>query len=174
MDLRALGIGDKSPAIVNAVIEIPLGSQNKYEYDPPTNSMRLDRVLPVFFSYPTDYGFIPETLSGDGDHLDALVIKELPSITGSAVKVRVIGALEMTDEKGQDYKIVGVIDGDEKMGNVLDITDLNPTLLDKISHFFEDYKKLENTKFSNVGHFKNKDFAIKEILQSHKAYLKNR
>lgn len=174
MSLSDIDIGNKAPYIVNAVIEIPKGSRNKYEYDPATNSMKLDRVLPTFWSYPTDYGFIPETLSGDGDHLDVLVIKELPSIIGSAVKVRVIGALEMTDEKGQDYKIVGVIDDDENMRNILDITDLSPTLSDKISHFFEDYKKLENAKFSNVGHFKNKDFAIKEILQSHKAYLENR
>lgn len=173
MNLRALGIGEQSPAIVNAVIEIPLGSQNKYEYDPKTDSMKLDRVLPAFFSYPVDYGFIPETLSDDGDHLDVLIVTKLPSTSGTILVTRVIGLLEMADEKGRDYKIIGVSDGDKEWENIQEVTDLDKTLLEKISHFFEDYKKLENNKFSTVGRFKNKDFALKEITKSHETYLKN-
>lgn len=173
MSLQEINIGADIPSIVKAVIEIPSGSHEKYEYDPITDSIKLDRVLPAFFSYPTDYGFIPETLSGDGDHLDALLIQKLPSSLGSIVEMRVIGVLEMADEKGQDYKIIGVPNNDESMSNILEITDIDPVLLNKISHFFEDYKKLEDTKFSQVGHFKNKDFAIQEIIRSHETYLKN-
>jgi inorganic pyrophosphatase len=173
MLLNNLEIGDVKNGIINAIIEIPKGSRNKYEYDSTTNSMKLDRVLPTFWSYPTDYGFIPETLSEDGDHLDILIIQELPSKTGNVLKIRVIGVLEMADEKGQDYKIIGVMESDEEMKNISEIIDLDPLLLQKISRFFEDYKKLEDNKFSNVGHFKNRDFALKEILKSHEAYLKN-
>ena len=173
MSLDNLGIGDEAPHVVNAVIEIPLGSQNKYEYDPITDSMRLDRVLPVFFSYPIDYGFIPETLSDDGDHLDILIVAKLPSTSGAILTVRVVGLLEMADEKGRDYKIIGIIDGDKEWENIQEITDLDKTLLDKISRFFEDYKKLEDNKFSTVGCFKNKDFALKEITKSHETYLKS-
>jgi len=173
MILNNLSIGDKAPNIVNAIIEIPKGSRNKYEYDSVSDSMKLDRILPTFWSYPTDYGFIPETLSGDGDHLDILIIQDIPSKTGHIIEIRVIGALEMIDEKGQDYKIIGVMEDDEKMKNILEVTDLDPLLLQKISRFFEDYKKLEDNKFSNVGHFKNRDFALKEISRSHETYLKN-
>ncbi|MDP3767496.1 MAG: inorganic diphosphatase, partial [Dehalococcoidia bacterium] len=93
---------------IEVVIEIPRGSRNKYEIDESTGEVRLDRVLYSSVHYPTDYGFIPDTHAPDGDHLDALVIVEEPTVPGCRVLARPVGVLKMRDEKGEDYKIIAV------------------------------------------------------------------
>ncbi|MCX6737661.1 MAG: inorganic diphosphatase [Candidatus Parcubacteria bacterium] len=170
MLLNNLEIGDIKTGVINAFIEIPKGGRNKYEYDEQLEALRLDRILSSPIFYPTDYGFIPQTLADDGDHLDVLIVTESPACPGCVVKVRVIGALKMTDENGLDYKILAVVENDPIMAKKFDVADLNEHLLKEINHFFDDYKTLEDNKFSNVEGWKNREFALQEIERCALAY----
>lgn len=138
-----LSIGSKAPDVCQAVIEVPRGSQNKYEFDHEQGIIKLDRVLfsPMF--YPCDYGFFPETLGGDGDPLDVLVMVSNPLFPGVAVDVRPIGVLVMSDDKGQDEKILAVAKDDVRFKHINDLADVTQHLKDEISFFFESYKILE-------------------------------
>src|SRR5690606_7018941 len=109
---------------VDVLVEIPRGSRNKYEYDSQRHCFVLDRVLYASVHYPTDYGFIPRTLAPDGDHLDALVIVQEPTFPGCLVPTRVIGLLDMTDEKGPDAKILGVPIGDPRFEQMHTLDDI--------------------------------------------------
>src|SRR5262245_5378684 len=109
---------------VEAVVEIPRGSRNKYEMDPETGSILLDRVLYSSIHYPGDYGFVPGTLSSDGDPLDVLILVEEPTFPGCRVRVRPIGVLVMQDEKGADEKLLGVPVGDPRFEEIHDLRDL--------------------------------------------------
>ncbi len=170
MFLNNLEIGDIKTGVINAFIEIPKGGRNKYEYDEKLEALKLDRILSSPIFYPTDYGFIPHTLADDGDHLDVLVVTDSPACPGCVVKIRVIGALKMIDEKGLDYKILAVVENDPMMAKIMDIADLNEHLLKEINHFFDDYKTLEDDKFSNVEGWKNREFALQEIERCALAY----
>src|SRR6185437_35165 len=123
-DLIALPIGERAPEIVHAVIEIPLGSRNKYEYRPDLGVIMRDRVLSAAVRYPTDYGFIPSTLTDDGDPLDILVAAYDPAFPGCILLVRPLGVLDMTDEKGRDYKIFAVPADDPRFAEVTSLDDL--------------------------------------------------
>jgi inorganic pyrophosphatase len=146
MSYKHLKIGSKAPALVNVIIEIPKGSHNKYEYDEKLDKIKLDRVLfsPVY--YPADYGYVPETRSEDGDHLDILVIVSEPTFPGCIMEARPIGALKMTDDKGIDEKIIAVCDRDPRFKSVSSIEDIDSHIKDEIQHFFEVYKHLEQKK----------------------------
>lgn len=135
------------------IIEIPVHSNLKYEYDHHTHSIHLDRVLHTSMTYPGNYGFFPNTLAGDGDPLDALLITNYPILPGTHVQVRIIGALLTEDEKGQDEKIIVVpIDSiDKQFSYIKNYTDLEQIYLDKIEHFFKHYKHLEKDKWVNVS-----------------------
>ena len=133
----------EQPESLEAVVEIPRGSRNKYELDEETGAIRLDRVLFSSVHYPTDYGFIPGTRAGDGDHLDALVVVEEPTFPGCRLRVRPIGILDMRDEKGPDQKIIAVPVADPRFDNVNDLSDLAPHWLLEIENFFATYKTLE-------------------------------
>lgn len=139
------------------VIEIPLNSNLKYEYDHHTNILKLDRVLHTSMMYPGNYGYFPNTLSGDGDPLDALLITNYPIAPGTHVSVRIIGALLTEDENGQDEKVLVVpIDSvDKHYSNITNYTDLEQIYLDKIEHFFKHYKHLESGKWVKVNGFVN-------------------
>ncbi len=134
-----------------AVIEIPAGARNKYEFDPDRGVFRLDRVLYSSVHYPTDYGFIPGTLAEDGDHLDILVIVEEPTFPGCHVPVRPIGVLNMFDANGKDQKILGVAAVDPRFAEVDDIDDLSPHWLREIENFFATYKTLEYVETTMQG-----------------------
>ena len=108
---------------IDVVIEIPQGSRNKYEYDHKSGAIRLDRVLYSSVHYPTDYGFIPDTLSQDGDPLDVLVLVYEPTFSGCIVPVRPVGVLRMTDDKGYDEKILAVPTGDRRFDDIFDAID---------------------------------------------------
>jgi len=138
-------------ALVDVVVEIPRGSRNKYEYDPALGRMRLDRVLYSSIHYPTDYGYIPGTLTPDGDPLDALVIVEEPTFPSCIVAVRPVGLLEMKDEKGLDSKILGVPHGDPRFASVRDLKDLPEHWLLEIENFFRTYKQLEDIETEIIG-----------------------
>ena len=162
--------GEHAPKIVNVVIEIPMGSRNKYEIDRKTGILRLDRVIHSPFHYPTDYGFIPQTLCEDGDALDALVMTHHPVIPFCVVEARPIGVLRMRDEKGVDDKVLCVPTGDPRFRNVKNINDIPEHWLKEIAHFFEVYKHLEEGKFTEIVGWFDADEAIKVIEKAIKLY----
>lgn len=130
--------------IVEAFIEIPTGSQNKYEYDKERGVFKLDRVLYSPMHYPTDYGYIENTLALDGDPLDILVYTILPTFPGCVIEARVIGMLNMTDDKGKDEKILAVPTQNPRLADINSVEDMPQHVLKEIAHFFEVYKHLEN------------------------------
>ncbi|MBS3902787.1 MAG: inorganic diphosphatase [Anaplasmataceae bacterium] len=165
-------IGDKSPAIVNAVIEIPKGSHNKYEYDEELKVIKLDRVLYSPLFYPTDYGFIPETRSEDGDHLDIMVLGGDPTFPGCVVAARPIGLLKMIDGGDEDFKILAVQKDNprfDKIETIEDMKNFNPHLLDEVAHFFKVYKDLQK-KEVKILDWEGKDEALKEIKRAQEMY----
>lgn len=135
-----------SNLIVDAFIEIPTGSRNKYEYDENKGAFVLDRVLYSPMFYPTDYGYLKNTLALDGDPLDILVLTTYPTFPGCIIETKVIGVLVMSDDKGQDEKLLGVPVNDPRFKQVNSLEDVAPHLLKEISHFFQVYKDLENKK----------------------------
>jgi inorganic pyrophosphatase len=128
---------------IEAMIEIPSGSRNKYEYDHERGIFRLDRVLYSSVHYPTDYGFIPDTLADDGDPLDILVVMEEPTFPGCYVRARPIGTLVMSDEKGLDEKILAVPMDDPRFDGIEELDQLHPHWLREIENFFATYKTLQ-------------------------------
>ena len=137
--------------VVTVVVEIPKGSRNKYELDPATGAITLDRMLFTSMQYPADYGFIVDTLAGDGDTLDALVFVGEPTFPGCRISARPIGLFRMRDEKGPDEKILCVPLKDPTWSHVQELGDVNPNLLNEIEHFFAVYKDLEGHKVGIDG-----------------------
>ena len=135
--------GGRAEGWVEAMIEIPRGSRNKYEYDHERGILRLDRVLYSSVHYPTDYGFIPGTLSGDGDPLDVLVVVEEPTVPGCYLRARPIGTLLMIDEKGTDEKILAVPVDDPRFVDINELSDLHEHWPREIAAFFRTYKELQ-------------------------------
>jgi inorganic pyrophosphatase len=146
--------------VVEALIEIPAGSQNKYEYDKEKGRFVLDRVLYSPMHYPTEYGYLEGTLAEDGDPLDILVLATFPTFPGCVIESRVIGALIMSDDKGQDEKLLGVPVNDPRWNHVNTLEDVSPHILKEIAHFFQVYKDLENKKTVIEG-WKDAEFARK-------------
>ena len=153
---------------VNAVIEITEGDFNKYEYNEELDILELDRIMQTTMSYPANYGFIPNTKGDDCDALDVLVISSRPITPGVLVSARIIGMLEMEDEGGMDEKILCVpckkVDALYK--DVETYEQLPEILIEKITHFFENYKKLEKEKWVKVKNWKCKEEALKLIEKS--------
>ena len=135
---------ETNSGIVNCIIEIPMGSSNKYELDKETGLLKLDRVLYSAVYYPANYGFIPRTLADDGDPLDVLVLGAEPVYPLTLVTARVIGLMVMKDQNELDHKLIGVPVGDPEFRNCMDVHDLPAHRLAVIKRFFEDYKILEN------------------------------
>ncbi|MBI4895062.1 MAG: inorganic diphosphatase [Candidatus Aenigmarchaeota archaeon] len=164
-------LGEKAPEVINVIIEIPKGSQNKYELDKETGLIKLDRVLysPVF--YPTEYGLIPRTLSDDGDPLDALVLVSNPTVPGVLLEAVPIGMLNMIDSGEKDEKILCVAKGDPRFSHIKDLSDVSPHLLKEISHFFSVMKQLQNKKVE-VKDWENAKKAKDMIIASQKMYNK--
>jgi inorganic pyrophosphatase len=136
---------------VEVFVEIPRGSRNKYEYDHRRGLFVLDRVLYSSVHYPTDYGYIPDTLALDGDHLDALVVVNEPTFPGCVIESRPIGVLHMRDEKGDDSKILGVPIGDPRLEGIADLAGLSPHWLLEIENFFATYKTLQGLLAETLG-----------------------
>jgi inorganic pyrophosphatase len=171
MSFAKVSSGQKCPEIVNVIIEIPKGSHNKYEYDEKLDEIRLDRILYSAVFYPTDYGFIPQTRSPDGDHLDIMVVISEPLFPGCIVPVRPIGILNMEDEEGKDDKIIGVADNDPRLREVKNIKDLDEHYKKEIHNFFEVYKNLEK-KPVKVHRWLGKEEACKIILKARERFDK--
>ena len=143
--------GKNAPDGINVIVEIPKGSQNKYEYDKDYNVFRLDRVLFSPIHYPGDYGMVPQTLGQDGDPLDALVLVTYPTHPGTLIHARPIGLLDMVDGGEEDEKILCVPLHDIRLSAITDLADIQQPILDEIAHFFEVYKKLEGKKVELRG-----------------------
>jgi inorganic pyrophosphatase len=149
--------------IIKVKIEIPMASDPiKYEVDQETGDICLDRFLDTAMYYPTNYGFMPDTLAPDGDPLDVLVISPYPLISGCIAKCRVIGVLRMVDEEGEDHKILTVPIGDY-YADYADLENVPRRLLSCIRHFFEHYKDLDRDKWVNVIGWEDADSARKVI-----------
>lgn len=146
VNLEELPIGEDAPQIVNAVVEVPVGSRNKYEYDPELGVMMRDRVLPGAVRYPADYGFVPSTTADDGDPLDIVVAAYDPAFPGCLVHARPVGALDMSDSNGRDRKILAVPEDDPRFADIQNLNDLPDQNLTEIEEFFEVYKRLEGDK----------------------------
>lgn len=155
--------------IVDALIEIPLGSKNKYELDKATGRIRLDRVLYAAMIYPAEYGIIESTLAPDGDPLDILVICSDPTFPGCIVPARVLGYLDMVDGGKLDYKLIAVVDCDPRYDDVTELEHLSPFVLKEISNFFSNYKVLQGVTVE-VGHYHGKKEAVQIIKQCREAY----
>jgi len=169
MNLDRVGSGKNIPNDVNVIIEIPAHSDPvKYEVDKETGAMFVDRFMNTAMHYPSNYGYIPHTLSEDGDPVDVLVISPMPLISGSVIRCRPIGVLKMTDEAGPDAKLLAVpITKLCKLYEKVDAPeDMPQQLLDQISHFFEHYKDLEEGKWVKIEGWGGKQEAHQEILDS--------
>jgi inorganic pyrophosphatase len=136
---------------IEVVVEIPSGSRNKYEFDHQRGVFVLDRVLYSSVHYPTDYGFIPDTLAEDGDPLDVLVVVHEPTFPGCHVETRPIGILDMRDEKGPDQKVLAVPTHDPRFASTRTIQDIEPHWLLEIENFFQTYKVLEDKRTEVIG-----------------------
>ncbi len=134
------------PTVFNAIIEIPLGSSNKYELDKPTGLLKLDRVLHSAVYYPANYGFIPQTMSDDGDPLDVLVLGAAPVHPLTIVEARAIGLMTMKDQNEIDHKIISVHVNDPEYNSYSDVHQLPAHRLSVLKRFFEDYKSLEHKR----------------------------
>jgi inorganic pyrophosphatase len=155
--------GDKPPELLNMVIEVISGSRDKYEYNIKWEVFVLDRIIPSSVIFPVDYGFVPQTWFDDEDPLDIMVLSYEPLEVGCIVKVRVIGALIIEDEKGEDPKIMSVLVNDARFEGYRDIEDIHKHQLVEIQEFFETYKRLEPHKWVRIKEWKNAQEAMKIV-----------
>lgn len=173
MSLHKVPTGKNPPRDVNVIIEIPMNSQAvKYEVDKESGAIFVDRVLNTAMHYPCNYGYIPHTLCGDGDPVDVLVVMDNQLLPGTVVRCRPVGVLKMTDESGEDAKLIAVPVGSvtELFRDVESVRDISPVLLDQISHFFEHYKDLEKGKWVKIEGWGGPEEAREEIVASIKRY----
>jgi inorganic pyrophosphatase len=167
MPLDLVPTGRDVPNEVNVIIEIPMNAEPvKYEVDKASGAIFVDRVLSTPMRYPCNYGYIPHTLSGDGDPADVLVLMPLPLIPGSVIRVRPVGMLKMTDEAGSDEKLLVVPDARIFAGyaHIADIGQVSGHWLERIGHFFEHYKDLEKGKWVRVDGWADAAAAKAEIV----------
>lgn len=150
---------------INMIVEIQKGSKNKYELDKETGLIALDRVSYTSQDFPFDYGFVPNTLWHDGDPLDVILLTTYPLMPGVLVKARPVAVMNMIDSGDSDAKIIAVPDKDPRFDNILDLKDINPHLIKEFTHFYENYKTLQN-KIVTINGVDNKETALKCIKES--------
>ncbi|HSR62801.1 MAG TPA: inorganic diphosphatase [Gammaproteobacteria bacterium] len=173
MNLDRVGPGRNPPDEVNVIIEIPIHSDPvKYELDKETGALFVDRYLNTSMVYPCNYGYIPRTLAADGDPVDVLLATPMPIIHGAVIRCRPIGVLDMVDEAGDDGKVLAIpIDKVSRFHHRINSSqDLQPALLEQITHFFEHYKDLEPNKWVRVNGWRDQQAAREEINASLKRY----
>jgi inorganic pyrophosphatase len=169
MRIEAISIGKNPPEDVNVIIEVPVGGQPiKYEMDKDAGVLVVDRFLYTPMAYPGNYGFVPHTLSDDGDPIDVLVCNTRPLMPGSLINVRPIGVLVMEDDGGKDEKIIAVPSPKltRRYENVHNHTDLPEITLKQIEHFFEHYKDLEPGKWVKIGGWRDAATAREMIVEA--------
>lgn len=169
MNIKDLPFGE--PEAFNAVIEIPKGSQDKYEYDEKLDVIKLDRVLYGSQRFPFNYGFVPETRAEDGDHSDVLLLSTNALVPGCVVTCRAIGMMDMIDSGEVDNKILAVPTVDPRFADIMSLEDLPAHVLKEIQNFFETYKLLQK-KTVEIKGFRNKADALAELEKTRAAYKK--
>jgi inorganic pyrophosphatase len=178
MSLMEINSGRDVPNEINVIIEIPMhGEPVKYEVDKESGALFVDRFLTTAMYYPTNYGYIPHTLSEDGDPVDVLVVTPVPLINGAVIRCRPVGMLKMTDESGVDAKLLAV--PTNKISNkmyesIKTYKDLPQHLLLSLEHFFNHYKDLEEGKWVKVEGWEGPELARQEIILSIERYQKNK
>ena len=173
MDISKIPAGSNPPEDINVVIEVPQhGDPIKYELDKESGAVFVDRFMHTAMHYPCNYGFVPNTLSDDGDPVDVLVVSQFPLIPGCVINCRPVGVLQMEDEAGMDAKVLAVPSSKLKpvYCNVKGPEDLPAFLIDQIKHFFEHYKDLEKNKWVKVTGWADAEAAKKEIVDSIASY----
>ncbi|TCJ15366.1 inorganic diphosphatase [Parasulfuritortus cantonensis] len=169
MNLDRVSPGANVPEEINVIIEIPAHSDPvKYEVDHETGALFVDRFMSTAMHYPCNYGYIPHTLSNDGDPCDVLVLTTIPLISGSVIRCRPVALLRMTDESGDDAKVLAVPVNklSKRWAKVAGPDDLSEEFLDRVAHFFEHYKDLEEGKWVRVGGWEGAEAAKQEIISS--------
>ena len=169
MRVDAISIGKNPPEEINVIVEVPVGGHPiKYELDKDAGTLVVDRFLYTPMTYPGNYGFVPHTLSLDGDPIDVLIANNRPLVPGCVISVRPIGVLIMEDDGGQDEKIIAVPSKNvsARFDNVKNYTDLPDITLQQIQHFFEHYKDLEPGKWVKIGDWMGAKTAQKMIMEA--------
>ena len=169
MRIDAISIGENPPEDVNVVVEVPVGGNPiKYELDKDAGTLVVDRFLYTPMSYPGNYGFVPHTLSEDGDPIDVLICNARPLVPGCVINVRPIGVLIMEDNAGQEEKVIAVPSDQltKRYDEVRNATDLPTITLQQIEHFFEHYKDLEPGKWVKIGDWQASDDAKSLIVEA--------
>jgi len=167
---KDIPLGEKPPKLLNAVIEVVSGSRDKYEYKSEWEAFVLDRIIPSSVVFPVEYGFVPQTWYDDQDPLDIMVLSYEPLEVGCIVRVRVIGALIIEDEKGVDPKILSVLADDARFKGIKDIKDIHKHRLREIQEFFETYKRLEPHKWVRIKEWENVEAALEIVQYAAKEY----
>ena len=170
MNYLNLPIGERAPEIVNAIVEVPAGQANKYEYDRSLQVFRLDRPLYASVHYPGDYGFIPSTCAPDGDPLDVLILVPQTTFPGCLVEARPVGLLQMLDQGVPDEKVLAVAASDPARKVIRGHKDFAPHVLREIEHFFSVYKVLEG-KHTQVRGWRDAGDALDLIRSAHARFL---
>jgi inorganic pyrophosphatase len=173
MRIEAIAVGHNPPADINVIVEVPIGGEPiKYEMDKEAGTLVVDRFLYTPMRYPGNYGFVPHTLSADGDPIDVLIANTRPILPGAVINVRPVGVLNMTDESGGDEKIIAVPSPKltQRYVNIRNHTDLPRITLEQIQHFFEHYKDLEPGKWVKIAGWGDAEAAqrcIQEAIDRH-------
>jgi len=173
MDISKISVGKSPPDNLNVIIEVPTGGEPvKYEFDKESGALFVDRILHTPMRYPANYGFVPHTLSPDGDPLDALVVARSPFVPGSVVRVRPIAVLNLEDEAGGDEKLLCVPDDKTfpYYANVLEKEDLPDIIAQQVEHFFTHYKDLESEKWVRVGTWGDAAAARQIVIEAIERY----
>jgi inorganic pyrophosphatase len=160
--------------IYEAIIEIPMGTKNKYEIDKVNHRIKLDRVLYSPMTYPAEYGYIENTLAEDGDPLDILVLASSKTFPGCVVDARIVGYLDMVDNGEPDQKVIGVMNSDPRFSHINEIGDIQQHTMREIKHFFKTYKDLQQNKIVEVMEFHDKIDALLLIQECQERYDKQK
>lgn len=166
VDLESLPVGDDAPRVVNVVVEVPVGSRNKYEFNRELGVMVRDRVLPGSVRYPMDYGFVPSTVAEDGDPLDILLAAYDPAFPGCVVRARAIGVLDMHDAEGPDPKVFAVPHDDPRFDDIEAVGDVPGQSLREIEQFLRVYKELEGDDEVDIRGWLDRDEAQELIRRA--------
>lgn len=165
MNIKNLPRGKNYPAEFNLVIEMPKNSHNKYEYDEELDIIKIDRVFYTAMALPHDYGFIPQTRSEDGDHLDGIILLDAPAFPGCLVEARPVGVIYMIDSGEKDEKIISVPVDDPRYNHIQDLADLGEHFQKELTHYFEHYKDLQGKKVT-IERWGDKSEALKVMQES--------
>ncbi len=164
---KILDAGDYQNSLINVVVEIPMGSNQKIEWDRKLGAFKLDRLEPAIFAKPTNYGFIPQTLDEDGDELDVLLVTDQPLISGIFVEAKVLGVMKFVDDGEVDDKIITVLADDRQTGNAIkSLEDLPKQLIKQLEFHFNHYKDLKKPGSTEVKSFDGVDEAKAVIAEA--------